>query len=146
VTSYVHSRSGKQKLSATSSTDAEVISACEAVKNAVYIRGVLDGLHITSSQPILFYQDNNSAVTMFSGSAQAKRSKHILTKIAYVKDLVTDGILTIYWIGTHLMTADVLTKPLSGQLHHVHVHNLLSGQSLKELHQKRLTTESSIDK
>jgi hypothetical protein len=38
--SYLHSRSGKQKTASTSSTDAEMIALCEALKMCVWMREI----------------------------------------------------------------------------------------------------------
>jgi hypothetical protein len=62
--SYVHSRSGKQKLSAQSSTDAEVFAMVECLKTATWIRNIINELDITPSNCIRVYQDNKSAIIM----------------------------------------------------------------------------------
>jgi hypothetical protein len=123
--SYLHSRSGKQKLQATSSTDAEVIAAVEAVKMAVWLREVLREINISPLNHMLLWQDNGAALTMFAEQSKFKRSKHILTKIMYVKDLITTGCIVSDHMGTDLMTPDVLTKPLTGKTFERHRGNLM---------------------
>jgi hypothetical protein len=51
--SYLHSRSGQQKLQATSSTDADVIAAVEVVKMAVWLREVLREINIAPFNQML---------------------------------------------------------------------------------------------
>jgi hypothetical protein len=123
--SYLHSRSGKQKLQATSSTDAGVIAAVEAVKMAVWMREALREINISPLNHMLLWQDNGAALTMFGEQSKYKRSKHILTKIMYVKDLITTGRIVSDHMGTDLMTPDVLTKPLTGKTFERHRGNLM---------------------
>jgi hypothetical protein len=112
--SYVHARSGKQKLQSTSSTDAEVIAAVEAVKTAVWLREILRELRIAPLDHMMLYQDNSTCLTMIGEDSKCKISKQILTKIVYIKDMVTTGAIVSQHIKTDVMTADVLTKPLVG--------------------------------
>jgi hypothetical protein len=113
--SYVHSRSGKQKLQATSSTDAEIISAVEAVKMSVWLREVLREMKLVPLNHMMLYQDNESCLTMIGKESKFKRSKHILTKIMYIRDLVISGAVIAQHVHTDLMTPDVLTKPLHSE-------------------------------
>ena len=59
---YLHGRSGKQKLTAMSSTDAEIIAACDAVKFAMWMRNLLTELQITPLHQMTLLQDNQSAM------------------------------------------------------------------------------------
>jgi hypothetical protein len=52
---------------------------------------------------------------MISVESKYKRSKHILTKVMYVRDLVTTGSIVGEHIGTDLRLQYVVTKPLSGK-------------------------------
>eukprot|EP01034_Spumella_vulgaris_P029580 gene29580-36654_t len=61
--SYVHSRSAKQKLTATSSTDAEVLAMVESLKQATWIRNILIELRICPRAIITLYQDNRNLLT-----------------------------------------------------------------------------------
>jgi ribonuclease HI len=126
--SYVHSRSGKQKLQGTSSTDAEIIAAVEAVKMAVWLREVLREMRVAPLDHMMLYQDNQSCLTMIGEESKYKRSKHILTKIMFVRDLVTTGAIVSKHIVTDKMTPDVLTKPLQGTTFKRHRQNLMGLQ------------------
>lgn len=123
--SYVHGRSGKQKMASTSSTDAEILALCEAVKMAVWMRGLLAELQITPLQPIQVAQDNMSAIYLVESPSSPKRSRHLLTKIAYVKDMVLSGAVKVTHLGTKKMTADMLTKTLQGHDFHYHAGKML---------------------
>jgi hypothetical protein len=123
--SHVHARSGKQKLQGTSSTDAEVIAAVEAVKMGVWIREILRETRLIPLSHIMLYQDNESCLTMIGKESKFKRSKHILTKIMYIRDMVISGVIIAEHINTKLMTPDVLTKPLHRETFRRHRENMM---------------------
>ena len=122
--SYVHSRSGKQKVASTSSTDAEIIAMCEALKNCIWLRELLRELKFPLEE-IVLYQDNTSAMTLGSDPSTPKRSKHMLTKLTYVRSLVLSGAVRLEHLATLEMTADVLSKPLHGEQYYKHTSNML---------------------
>jgi hypothetical protein len=108
--SYIHARSGKQKTATTSSTDAEIVGVCEAIKFCTWLRNILTELRITPLSKIKVYQDNKSAIMMASESTSTKRSKHILTKITYIKYMQQSGAVYLDYKNTLDMSADVLSK------------------------------------
>jgi hypothetical protein len=112
--SYIHARSGKQRLVAHSSTEAEIISATDCVKMGIWVRHILAELSIAPLQQMVLHQDNMSAIMLLSETSKAKRSKHILLKITYIKDLVIDGTIAVEHIPTDRLTPDILTKPKYG--------------------------------
>jgi hypothetical protein len=110
--SYLHARSGKQKFCATSSTEAEIIAAVDACKMAIWQREIIRELDIEELHPIKLLQDKKSSLMMVSEQSTFKRSKHMLTKITYLRDLKKMGIITAENMGTEEMVSDLLTKTL----------------------------------
>ena len=123
--SYVHARSGKQKTASTSSTDAEVVGLCEALKFCTWCRNVLTELHITDLQKITVYQDNKSVIMMGTEYTAMKHSKHILTKLTYIKSMQESGAIRIQYLSTEEMTADVLSKALHGIQFNKHISSMM---------------------
>jgi hypothetical protein len=74
------------------------------------------------------YQDNKSAIIMTTSESKYKNAKHILTKVAYAKQLHVLGKYTVHYLQTHLMWADMLTKPLHGSLY-LHRREHIMGQA-----------------
>jgi hypothetical protein len=126
--SYIHARSGKQKLASLSSTDAEVIGMIEALKMSVWLRNLLTELNLTPLTPMVLWQDNKSAIIMVVEPSKCKRSKHILTKIMFARGLVLSGALVVKYLDTDNMTADVVTKPLHGVRYVRHTDKLMGKQ------------------
>lgn len=126
--SYLHGRSGKQKTASTSSSDAEIIALCEALKMCVWMRELIRELQITDLKEVIVFQDNKSVIAMCTESTTMKNSKHLLTKLTYIADLVRSGAVAVRYMATGEMTADVLTKPLHGEPFNLHVSNMMGLQ------------------
>ena len=111
---FLASKSGKQKLVALSSTDAEILALVECVKFGVHVVALLAEMGIHQSKPMVIEQDNESCIGLSGGETTAKRSKHILPKLAYIREKVQMGLVTIRYVPTSIILADVLTKPKHG--------------------------------
>jgi ribonuclease HI len=123
--SYLHTRSGKQKTASTSSTDAEVIALCEALKMCIWLRAIVTELKVTELRQITVYQDNKSVIMMSTVETAKKRSKHLLTKLTYIKALVDSQAVDVQYLNTKEMTADVLSKSLHGLAFVTHITRLM---------------------
>lgn len=106
-------KSQKQKAVSLSTTEAEYIAACEASKEAIWLRDLLQELKLAENKVTLLNQDNQSAIFLEKNHSVKQRSKHIDIKYHFIRDLVQQGSITIRYCPTHEMTADMLTKPLS---------------------------------
>jgi hypothetical protein len=75
--SYIHARSGKQKVASTSSTDAEIVAMVDAIKLSVWLRDILAELDVTDLQQIVLQQDNMSAIQLVTEKPALKRTRHL---------------------------------------------------------------------
>jgi hypothetical protein len=125
--SYLSAKSVKQKLVALSSTDAELIALVEFLKQAIWMRNLIQEIALTPLQPIIVEQDNDSAIIMVTDVSKYRRSKHMLVKISYARTMVKSGKLIILYVPTENLTADILTKPLHGSAFFKFRDVLLSG-------------------
>ncbi len=82
-------------------------------------------LQITPMEPIVIYQDNQSAIKMCSNETLMGKSKHLLTKMTFVRDYTLSGAVALEYIPTAEMTADVLTKALHGAPFDKHVTQMM---------------------
>jgi hypothetical protein len=130
--SFIFARSYKQKLTAISSTDAEIIAACSATCTAVWLRNLhneLLSLINYGIESITFYQDNKSAIWLTTEPTRYRRSKHILTKISYIRENNSLKTIQMEYLPTAEMTADVLTKPLQGHMFTKHIRTLFGNNN-----------------
>jgi hypothetical protein len=99
----------------------------------VWLRDTLTELRIVDREKLvlncndqmLVFQDNKSVIMMATQKTAMKRSKHLLTKLTYIKSLVDSGIVDIEYLSTDLMTADVLSKALHGTAFYTHITRLM---------------------
>jgi hypothetical protein len=109
-------KSLKQKIITKSSTESELVALDESITYVPWITGLLEELTITYSMPIIVFQDNQSTIIMGNtGHGNFRRTKHIKNRYFWVKQFVDDGTITLRYINTNNMLADVLTKPTTGQ-------------------------------
>lgn len=116
-------QSSKQKSTALSSTEAEYIGLSEASKEAVYLKNILSEL-IDFKSSVMIYNDNQSAQKLASNPIFHKRSKHIDVRYHFVRECVSNNLITIRYQQTNEMVADILTKSLANFKHFYFVEKL----------------------
>jgi hypothetical protein len=111
----IFARSGKQKLTAKSSTEAELLALNQATDEVLYLRNLLTELGFPPDGPTTIFQDNQSAITMaLKGELGTKRTKHFTIRHYFVTEHIqAKSIALLYQPGTQI-GADGLTKPLPG--------------------------------
>jgi hypothetical protein len=112
--------SRKQRTVSTSSTESEYYALTNAIKEAISIKLFLTLTKIPSPNPFPILCDNQSTCTIAKTDAISSRTKHIDVRHHFIRQHITDGSFTTFWIPTNEMTADILTKPLLSTLfsHH----------------------------
>jgi Reverse transcriptase (RNA-dependent DNA polymerase) len=105
--------SRKQRTVADSSCYAKYIALHDASHEATFLRQLLDGLDLLPASPSRLFCDNHAATILTEDHVWHSRVKHIRVKYHHVRELVTDGELTIARVPSAENTADILTKPLN---------------------------------
>lgn len=109
---HIYSFSGKQKLQARSSTEAELIALDEIATYVVWLRYLLEELGIKSNTPSTIYQDNLSGIDIVQKGGNFKRTKHMVGKFGYIKEQVNNKAIQLIYKPTKLMWANWHTKPV----------------------------------
>jgi hypothetical protein len=106
----------KQQSVSTSTTEAEYIGLCNAAKEAVWIRNLLEDIrrrkYAGDKRATRILGDNQSALRLVANPEFHSRSKHIDVQYHYTRELVEDGVVSVEYTPTTEMVADCLTKPL----------------------------------
>lgn len=97
---------------ATSTMEAEYIAAAAAAREALWLRKLLDDLRQAPGAPQLLC-DNQGAIRLAQSAGGTTRSKHIDVVYNFLRDRIARAELTIAFVGTSGMMADILTKPLA---------------------------------
>ncbi|TYK26645.1 gag/pol protein [Cucumis melo var. makuwa] len=118
-------RSVKQTCIADSTLEAEYVAACEAAKEAVWLRKFLTDLKSVPNMhlPITLYCDNSGAVVNSREPRSHKREKHIECKYHLIKEIVHRGDVVVTQISFEQNIADPFTKALMAKVS-VHLQNL----------------------
>lgn len=106
-------RSKKQECVALSSTEVELISLTDAVKEAIWIRRMLKEIQQNIKDLVVIYEDNQSCRKMIQKTNPSSRTKHIDVRYYFIKDYIKKKIISCEYCSTENMVADILTKPLN---------------------------------
>nr|GEY85236.1 hypothetical protein [Tanacetum cinerariifolium] len=112
-------KSTKQSIFATSSTDAEYISAFDASKEAAWIRKFIYGLGAvpTIEEPINMYCDNTGAIAIAKDHRVTKGARHFRVKVYYLRETKEMGDVKIEKVDTDENLVDPFTKALAFPKH-----------------------------
>ncbi|KAH9762165.1 hypothetical protein KPL70_000710 [Citrus sinensis] len=100
-----------QHIVALSSTEAEFVAATEAVKESMWLRGLLNELWL-KQKTVKIFCDNQSAIQLIKNQVYHERTKHIDVKLHFIRDEVAKGSVAVIKIPTDINPADMLTKVL----------------------------------
>ncbi len=103
--------SRRQKVKATSTTEAEYVAMSEATKEIMWLQDMYKELGIKCQQPAVIYEDNSSAIAL-AKTENCSKLKHLASKYHLIRRQVMKNKIKLVWISTHVQPADVLTKPL----------------------------------
>ena len=83
--------------------EAEYIAACEAAKEAVWIRNFITGLGVVPSiaGPIDIYCDNSGAIAQAKEPRSHSRVKHILRKYHLIREINGRGYIHLGKVHTN---------------------------------------------
>jgi hypothetical protein len=117
-------RSTKLKCVTRSSTESELVVLEDAVTYVVWLRQLMKDLGYDQSEPTCVYQDNKSTIIMAIQGGNFKRTKHMIVKEAFIREKYDSGILSLKYIPTNFMLADILTKPVPTHVLQSHLQTL----------------------
>lgn len=101
-----------------SSIEAEYRALRKVVAELSWLKHLLADLGFSISYPILVYCDSQDAIHIAKNLVFHKWTKHIDVDYHFVCDCLSDGLISLHFICSTDQLADILTKSLSGVLHH----------------------------
>lgn len=110
--------SKRQPTIALSSAEAEYMALSTSGQEALWLRQFqMDLLCLESMDAITVYCDNKSAIDLSHKNGYNGRTRHIDIRHHFIREYIQDRKVYVEHIGTELMVADVLTKPLAKDKH-----------------------------
>lgn len=127
----VQAKSSKQKIVTKDSTEAELVGMADKMLDVICLSEFIKNQGLTIDTPIL-YQDNKSTIQWVSNNSKKLRNKYMLVRQELVKQGIANKDFKIEYLKTADMVADILTKPLHGNLFK-RLRELLSGANCDQL-------------
>lgn len=100
-----------QHIVALSTTEAEYIAVTEAIKEALWIKGLVNELGVDQKN-IEVHCDNQSAIHLCKNPMYHERTKHIDIRLHFIRDVIEGGSVKVVKIHTSENPADMITKPV----------------------------------
>jgi hypothetical protein len=111
----IYAKSSKQKITATSSTEAELVAVHTGMRRAMIVQLIVQEL-TGEYNPILLLQDNQSTIKLIENNhAGSFKSKHINVRYFSIRENVEAEEVIVQYLPTNEMKADLLTKPMGGE-------------------------------
>ena len=102
-------KSTLQSTVALSTTEVEYMAIIEAVKEAIWLQGLVDDLGVGQKQVTMFC-DSQSAIHLAKNQVYHARTKHIDVRYHFVREIIEEGGVLVQKIKTDDNPAVMLTK------------------------------------
>ncbi|KAH9718762.1 hypothetical protein KPL71_022343 [Citrus sinensis] len=106
-------KSQLQSVVALSTTEAEYTAAAEAIKEAIWLKGMLKELGV-NQRSVVIHCDSQSAICLSKNQTHHERTKHIDIKVHFIRLEVSKATVMLQKIHTDDNVADMLTKAVPG--------------------------------
>eukprot|EP00957_Ditylum_brightwellii_P153757 11702809-Ditylum_brightwellii.AAC.1 len=87
-----------QRVVALSVTEAKTIAGVQCMQDMLYCKCILEGIGLQVEQPMVLYIDNSSAGYLANNWSAGGRTRHMETRLFFLRDLKEAGVLTIKWL------------------------------------------------
>ncbi|KAD4888008.1 hypothetical protein E3N88_20081 [Mikania micrantha] len=116
----------KQSVVADSTTESEYIAASDAAKEASWIKKVIADLDVVPGirKPIEIFCDNTGAIAQAKEPRSHHKSRHVLRKFHYIREIVERGDIVISKVDTDQNLADPFTKPMTQDKYDQHMNTI----------------------
>jgi hypothetical protein len=110
-------KSRMSKLVSLSFTEAVIDALIEAIKDCMWMRGLLSELGYPQARPSVVFQDNKSALQLTNIDSIPTRTRHLANRLSFIKQEIERGTVELKYLPSWRMVADVLTKLLPANSH-----------------------------
>ena len=112
-------KSQSQATVALSSAEAEYMALAAATQEAVHLRQLMidiDPVYAARLPPVHIFEDNTGAIAISNNPVHHERTKHIDVRYHFIRERIAMNHISVHYISTDKMIADLLTKPISVQI------------------------------
>jgi hypothetical protein len=105
--------------------EAEAMAAASCVMDMLYGKEFLESLGLQVKLPMVLEMDNKGAVDLFNGWSVSGNTRHISTRICFIRELKEAGTLNIKWCPGASNAADLFTKNLDRETFEKHAREFI---------------------
>jgi hypothetical protein len=96
-------------------TEAELVAATECAQDMLFIKQVLESMELQVELPMILEVDNKGAFDLANNWSAGGRTRHVATRVTFLRELKEEGILVVKWTSNEFMSSDIFTKNLGGK-------------------------------
>ncbi|KAH9799312.1 hypothetical protein KPL71_000313 [Citrus sinensis] len=100
-----------QSVVALSTTEAEYIALTEAIKEAIWLKGLVSELGF-KQETVTISCDSSSAIQLSKNPKYHERTKHIDVRLHFIREEISSDMVSVDKIPSKVNPADMFTKPL----------------------------------
>ena len=102
---------------------SEFVACASALQEVVWLQRFFEKLSIAMNYkgPMNLYCDSQAAIAYIKDPKYHSKAKHINIRYNFVRDVVANGEITLQYIPTYEMIADLFTKAICRDLFRKHV-------------------------
>lgn len=104
--------SKKQRTVALSTCEAELYAEAEAIREVLWLRGLVKELGLRTALGSVVHGDNQSTIAVSKNGIKGERTKHVDVKYHFVTETVERGDVQLKWVASSAQHADIFTKAL----------------------------------
>ncbi|KAL2235828.1 UNVERIFIED_CONTAM: Retrovirus-related Pol polyprotein from transposon TNT 1-94 [Sesamum indicum] len=105
-------KSQLQSIVALSTTEAEYIATTEAIKEALWLKGLISEIGFLKNK-LVVYSDSQSSIQLCKNPVFHYRTKHIDVRYHFIRDVINNGIINLEKVKSEENPADMGTKCLA---------------------------------
>jgi hypothetical protein len=74
----------------------------------------LESMGLKVQMPMLLEMDNRGAVDLVNSWSVTGRTRHVSTRINFLREIKEGGVIAVQWIANVHMSSDIFTKNVGG--------------------------------
>ena len=110
----ISAKSKMHKTTVLSITEGEFVAGCDGIQDALFAAQIIEEMGLSVAYPIVWRTDNKGAVDLLNSWSATNRTRHIASKITWMRELKEEGKLIGDWMSKDDMFSDILTKNVGG--------------------------------
>jgi hypothetical protein len=110
----IKTRCNQQKCVTLSVTEAETVACCDTAQDMLYAKDLVESVGLKVKVPMILKVDNKGTVDLGNSWSSTGRTRHISTRINWLRELKEQGIISVVWTSNVYMSSDIFTKNVGG--------------------------------